>query len=674
MRAHALHLLAALSLAALLPSAARAQAAAHLPTPEDIVAIRQVGDPQLSPDGRRIAYTVGTPQAGGKPPRSRIWRVPFGGDAPARELPAPETASDRDPRWSPDGATLAFLSDRALPGAQHGDGKPAGMQVWQVGPDGVTPRPLTRSAGDVGAFAFSGDGRLAFLATEPPSAGERAKAEAKDDAHLVERPTRFSRLWIQAPGTGQARALSPPGLQVHDLAWAPDGRRLALRVSDGTTLNDYWYDSRVVIVDATSGELLRTLCERASAHPLQFSPDGRRLLYGELGPHGMTATIVLHHLAAGGERVALAQDWPGTLWLARWADDSTVVGEGQRGVRGAFLRIDAATGRATEIARPQVPYQAFTAGADGRAAFIGVRDDVPAEVWTLDGDAVRQRTATNPQVATWAHGRVRELAWRSSRDGREITGVLVTPPGWRPGTALPTLVQIHGGPAWAWWSGWLGSWHDWAQLLSTHGYAVLLPNPRGSEGQGRAFAEASRNDWGGADFQDVLDGLDLLEREGVADPARVAIGGWSYGGYLSAWAATQSDRFRTAIVGAGVIDIGAMALTTDVPDYLPGYFGDPLRDRATYDAHSPIRHAGRIRVPVLILHGDDDMRVPLSQGQMLFRALERRGVPVEMVRYPRGPHWFVERAHQRDVLERVLGWLDTHLRGATDESGAGRSH
>ncbi|KAF1014957.1 MAG: Dipeptidyl-peptidase 5 [Stenotrophomonas maltophilia] len=172
---------------------------------------------------------------------------------------------------------------------------------------------------------------------------------------------------------------------------------------------------------------------------------------------------------------------------------------------------------------------------------------------------------------------------------------------------------------------------------------------------------SARNDWGGGDFQDILDGVDLLEKEGVVDPQRLAIGGWSYGGYMAAWAVAHSPRFKTAIVGAGVIDIGAMALTTDTPDYLPGYFGDPLSNRNTYDEHSPIRHAGNIRVPVLILHGEQDRRVPLSQGEMLYRALRFNDTPVEMVTYPRGPHWFFEQAHGRDVQQRVLDWLDQQL-------------
>ncbi|MBN8884925.1 MAG: S9 family peptidase [Rudaea sp.] len=630
--------------------------AARVATADDIVDLKQVEDAQISRDGTRIAYSVSTSQPEAKRARSRIHIVSATGKESARELPAPEQANDREPRWA--GEHLLFLSDRPLP---PGNDKTARWQVWETSVATGETKPLTRAATDVTHYALSANGkRLVYLASDAASPEAQAKIAAKDDAIEVERSTLFARAWVRDLAGGEATLVSPSGLQVHDATLSPDGATLALRVSNGTTLNDYWYDSRVVLVDPAKATIERTLCARASAFPLQFSPDGSRLLYGELGRYGMTATPYVHPLA-GGERIALGSEWLGTLWLARWQNDATLIGEGQAGVRAAFLRIDATNGKATVLADAQAPFQNFSVAANGRIAFLGTTAQTPAEVWTLDGGKARQRTVTNPQVADWKLGTLRELEWRSSLDGRRITGLLVTPPGWQRGKPLPTLVQIHGGPAWAWASGWLCSWHDWAQLLAAHGYAVFLPNPRGSEGQGAAFAEAARNDWGGADFKDVLDGIDLLVREGVIDNERLAIGGWSYGGYLSAWAVTQSNRFKTAIVGAGVIDIGAMALTTDVPDYLPGYFGDPVRERAAYDAHSPIRHVANVRVPVLILHGDDDRRVPVAQGEMLFRALKRQGTPVEFVRYPRGPHWFAERAHRRDVLERVLAWLDAHL-------------
>ncbi|MFT3761499.1 MAG: S9 family peptidase [Pseudoxanthomonas sp.] len=638
------------------------QAAEHVPTAAEVVDLKEVGDPRISPDGQWVAYTVETPQPGGVPNHRRIWRVDAGGKGAAVELPAPDGASDRMPRWSPDGDELAFLSTREFPGMQDHPSSLARTQVWKIARDGGALQPVTASQGEVTSFSWSADGKqLAYLAIDPQSPEQKARIARKDDAIEVGHDAQYTRLWVQAASGGSARALTKPGLQVQDHEWAPDGRSFALRVSDEVGLGHQWYRSRVVLVSADDGRLLGTITERASATALQWSPDGSRLLYGQLGPYGHTGTQVVYTLG-NQSRVVLGQEWPGSLRGLQWRDDATLVGTGLLGVRPRLLEVDPANGKVHEIIELHGPSRGFSLASDGRIAFVNGRTDSPPELAILSGGNVQWLTDTNPQVRDWPLGQVRDLVWRSSLDGREIHGVLVLPRQWRPGTRLPTLIQAHGGPADAWSSGWLASWHDWAQSLAMHGYAVLLPNPRGSTGQGNAFAELVRDDWGPGPLQDVLDGLDLLEAEGIADPARVAIGGWSYGGYLSAWAVGHSDRFRTAIVGAAVIDLGVMAMTTDIPyEYLPGYFGSVLDRREAYDRDSPIRYARNVKAPVLVLHGEDDKRVPISQGEQFYWALKFNQTPVEMVRYPRGPHWFEAREQERDVLERVLAWLDTHL-------------
>jgi dipeptidyl aminopeptidase/acylaminoacyl peptidase len=224
------------------------------------------------------------------------------------------------------------------------------------------------------------------------------------------------------------------------------------------------------------------------------------------------------------------------------------------------------------------------------------------------------------------------------------------------------VVQGHGGPEWAWWSGWLGSWHEWAQMLATHGYIVFLPNPRGSDGQGTDFARAVGNDWGGMDYQDILDGVEMLVAKKIADPDRLGIGGWSYGGFMAAWAVTHGHRFKAAVVGAGPVDMTAFARITDTPDFPFGYFGAVDQHLAQLDRASSIRALDASETaPVLVLHGADDPRVPPTLGLEFYRGLKLLGKTAEMVRYPREPHWFHEPAHQEDVQRRVLAWFDRYL-------------
>jgi len=225
-------------------------------------------------------------------------------------------------------------------------------------------------------------------------------------------------------------------------------------------------------------------------------------------------------------------------------------------------------------------------------------------------------------------------------------------------------VAVHGGPQSAWWSGWLGSWHGRGQLLASNGYVVFLPNPRGATGRGWRFAEANRDDWGGMDFQDIMDGVDFLIDQKIADATRLGIGGWSYGGFMTSWAVTQTNRFKAAVVGAAVTNLFSFNGTTDItPGFLRSYFLDiPSRRRVPYDNHSAMTFLKNCKTPSLVLHGQADDRVPVSQGFEFYSGLKALGVETEMVVYPREPHALKERAHQIDLLQRILAWYDKYLK------------
>jgi dipeptidyl aminopeptidase/acylaminoacyl peptidase len=649
--------LAAVWLIAFAASAGAGQTALRTIAPVDIAGLRDVLDPQISPDGKTVLFVVESMLDDGKT-RTGIWRVPARGSAPAKSFI--DGGSVASPRWSPDGRTIAFLADRVSAEPEKGSNPDGGehKRIWLIGSNGGTATPVSRVPGDIKALQWSRDGsRIAFTMAELAA----APAAVKRDAIAAGRDSAKARLWILDLKSGEAHAVTPPEQQVNAFDWAPDGRRLAVQLAASPDINALFYQTSLRILDL-DGDRLGPVIAAHTMGAAHWSPDGRSIAYSILGKDFISATPALYSVAGATSRPLLA-DYPGLVLDMQWRPDSrTLVAEAVERTKMSFLRVDAANGKPVKIGENQAIAGAFSLSGDGRTiAYFGSLPQQTGNVWILDAAKNTPRTDINPQVAGWKLGAVREISWRATTDGRTIYGVLVTPPGFKPGTPAKTVVQIHGGPEWWWWSGWLGSWHEWAQMLASHGYVVFLPNPRGSDGQGTGFARLVRNDFGGDDFQDVLDGLDMLVGEKIADPARVGIGGWSYGGYMSAWAVSHSKRFKTAIVGAGVADVRTMGLSSDTPDFIAGYFDRYITDPRQAGLRSPLNYVDRVEVPVLILHGENDTRVPVSQGQALYTALKSLGKPVEFVKFPREPHWFVEKGHKRQVLEYVLDWYERHL-------------
>jgi dipeptidyl aminopeptidase/acylaminoacyl peptidase len=622
----------------------------------DIMGLTDVSDPQLSPDGKRVAYVVTPTLSTQRPARSAIWIAPVDRRAPPRRLTT-GTQIENTPRWSADGRDITFLSNQVDPGATG----IASKQVWTASLFGEPARRLTASVTEVRNFSRSSDGKaLAYVAGDPKTEQQKADAAAKRDQMTIDDPGDLGRLWLLDAEGGQARRIAIEGRNIADARWSPDGKRLAARVSDSTGLNDYFYHSDVVIIDAATGAA-RTVFREASG-PGEWSPDGKRLAFAQLREQyiGLRAWIID---VDGDHRLRIGEDHPGYLNHLEWAADGrSLLAQSFENTRTKLVRIDATDGRIKTLLAFDGRLTGFSAEG-GRVAMAGDTPTRPEDVWLWKPGQVAAEPLTdlNPQVREWTLGQVREVSWTSSKDGRRVYGTLVTPPGYVGGAPIKTVIQGHGGPEGFWWSGWLGSWHEWAQMLATHGYAVLLPNPRGSDGQDIGFTRGPINDWGGGDFQDLLDGLDMLIAQKITDPTRVGIGGWSYGGFLSAWAVTHSDRFRTAIVGAAPVDVSTMLLTTDTPDFVAGFFAGAPENLARMDASSPVRFVDRVKVPVLVLHGEQDRRVPVTLGLSFYRGLRLLEKDATMVSYPREPHWTYEPAHQTDIQERVLAWFDAHL-------------
>lgn len=656
--------------------------------PADIANLRRVEAPALSPDGHFVAYTVNTPVALNQHRDAHIWLAET--DRPGTARPFVYSGgADTSPAWSPDGTRLAFLSDRPNPLAE-GEGSPfhfslapgttrkdvsapaqdekgekkQGMQLWLIALNGGEAEPLTNLPGDIRSFKWSPDGRsIAFIRTDTDSPEDQARTKAGNDEHLIDADYHYDRLWIYDLAARQARLLTAEDFNVDSIDWSPDGSTIVARISPTPRIDDYWRVSKVVLLDSRTGAVTRTIEERSGYTSPTFSHDGKRIAFSRFTPLAITDIHLVVNLADGKE-IELEKKLPETVFEMVWnGPGSHLLVSEFVGAHTEEVDVDTADFSVRPVTGISVTTEDFDSSRDGSTvAFLGNSPASPADVYIWrDGNAQRV-TDINPQVANWSIGTQREISWKNPNDHRTIYGVVVLPPGYRPGIRYKTIVHVHGGPEEAWTVGFNGNWYNYATMLASHGYVVLLPNPRGSDGQGPAFTEANYQAWGGADFEDVMAGVDYLIAQGITDPGRMAIGGWSFGGFMTAWAVTHTDRFKAAMDGAGVVDLYSMATTTDIsPSFLRRYMGPLASNAAVYDRNSPVRYLSDCHTPVLVLDGEADTRVPMSQGQEFYHGLRFMGREAVMVTYPREPHIFTERAHQIDSLSRILAWYDAHL-------------
>jgi dipeptidyl aminopeptidase/acylaminoacyl peptidase len=620
--------------------------AAKLLTPEASLQLRSISDLQFSPDGSRVAFVVTEPPKGERRAR-HIWLYEkTSGSVRQFTYSAKDESS---PRWSPDGKQLAFLSNREDQ-----------QQIYVMRTDGGEASALTKGKRSVHSFAWSPDGKqIAFLAPDARTDGEEKKEKDKDDAHVVDRDDKQPRLWLLTLATSEAKSLSDSKWEINELAWLPAGDRIIVSATDHPESDQETH--RIFSVAVADGSRKLVLAPHGPFHDLQASPNGVTVSYVGCRVDGPSPhDLMLLDIGKRATRNLTGASLDRAILEHRWMKDGSMLALYADGFRNKLVGFSPDGMSKNPANPPSGNVNAFAVSGSGEIVFAGQSATTPPELWLWNlknspqqishlNDSWKQFTLSTPEFYKY-----------KSFDGLEIEAALLKPAGADKKSKLPLIALIHGGPT--------GNWQDsievWGQLLAARGYAVFYPNIRGSVGYGQEFIEMNRGDWGGADFKDVMWGVkDLIDR-GIADPARLGIGGWSYGGYMAEWAVTQTNEFKAAVSGAGLSNLISEYGAEQGPAYDEWFYGVPYEPDSLvkFLNSSPFTQLKNAKTPTLILQGEADTTDPPGQSQELYRGLKHYGVETELVMYPREPHGLREEKHLLDRVHRILSWYDAHLK------------
>ncbi len=636
-------------------------------TAEDIVNLRYVTQAAIDPSGKYIAYVKIIPRGadekrGGS--YREIWVTSAKGSDQRQYTFSP--VNSWSPQWTPEG-NLSFLSRRK----DHN----AATQIYILPFKGGEAKLLTNHKTGVGSYRWSPDGKwIAFTSRDEKSA-EKKKAE-KDgyDMIVMDQDHIYNRLWIYNIKTGTYQKVFKKDLNMASFVWAPDSKSIIFQATDKTGADRDLLERSIYRVKAPSGNPKKVLETPGKLGNMALSPNSENLAFlGATSYNDPLSQSIYIVPIKGGKANLLTPDFKESFVAIDWVDDNTVLGKSYRGTKTVLSTIDTkgksqeGVANQTDVLAPdEILSSVSYHKPSGKLVITASSHSHPNELYvgSLGSSEIKRLTKTNPKINQIDLAKQETISWIGP-GGLGIEGVLTYPLKYRKGKKYPLILQIHGGPEGTSLDGWNTRATYPVQLLAAEGFVVLEPNYRGSGGKGVAFSKADHDDLGGLEYEDVLAGIDHLVAVGIVDNDKVGTGGWSYGGYFSAWGATKyTDRFKASMVGAGLTNMISFTGTTDIPyemsivHWNQWWFDNP----EFHWERSPLSHINTAKTPTLIIHGLKDDRVHPEQSLELWQGLKIKGVDTELVLYPREPHGLIERVHKLDYMERLVGWYKKYVK------------
>ena len=630
-------------------------------TLQDLSGVKRISDHVISPSGLHVLYILDEVDTERNTLSNSLWKLPTNG-GPGVKL----NSGVSQPRWSPDEKKIAFLS------------REGGFQIWLTDSNGSDSQKLTSVDGGVWTFEWSPDSKkIAFVATDPATA-------LRQEPTVVDENTAKTQLYIIDVETKSTKQISKGDRSVaiafggSSLSWSPDGKEIAFALEFATGFEASYYTDLYAVSLET--DRARPLVERAGMdHRPTWSTDGSQIAFlSSYGQVNRLANCGLSVVSAqGGKPRDVGQSFAGGFFdfgPFDWsADSKSLYFEAVKGATTQLFVLPLETGKMVQVTTAAKVHTGFSFSKDKKMiAFRASDPKQPAELYfsRLDKFSPVQLTDTNPQLKELSLGEVELIRWSNGK-GMEIEGLLLKPVGYEPNKRYPLLTFAHAGPdlrvELSYDLSWFGTFRSGPnvfQYFASQGYAVFLPNFRGSSGYGESFRRALYKDFGKPVLDDILTGVEFLVARGIVDEDKLGIFGWSYGGYQAAWAITQTNRFKAAVVGAAPVSLTVMYGEGSLPVWVESFMGGPpWRAGEEYERQSPLNFAHRATTPTLILHGQADNNVSAVQSRAFHTHLKRNNVPTQLVIYPRQGHSIFELKLQLDLAQRTLRWFDGLLGG-----------